>query len=99
MTGPQQLDRLLVGLSISASPEPDVRERGLTQAHLMHAFVELNRHLLAAGASVAYGGDLREKGYQQILANLLHTYSLNNRPASDRVRAYLAWPIHQKYRD
>jgi hypothetical protein len=92
MTAPHRLDRLRVALSTSDSPAADLRARGVIRLHLQHAFVEITRQLLAAGASVAYGGDLRPHGFTEVLLDLLHTYARDDRPDARRVHAYLAWP-------
>jgi len=65
----------------------------LTDAHVRHAFVEIARQILAAGGSLAYGGDLREHGYTRTLIALLRTYSRADRPPSERIRQYLARPV------
>ncbi|MDQ1538348.1 MAG: hypothetical protein QOE58_2741 [Actinomycetota bacterium] len=87
----QPLKDRLVGLS--GSPSPDLSLLGLTALHLDHAFVELARQLLAAGARLAYGGDLRREGFTDRLLDLLATYSQHDRPARERVSDYLAWPL------
>ncbi|MFI7597214.1 hypothetical protein [Actinoplanes sp. NPDC049681] len=86
-----RLTGMLVGLSVSDSP--DLTARGLHKMHLEHAFIELARQLLATGANIAYGGDLRGGGFTERLMDLLHTYGKKNRPHKDRVREYLAWPL------
>lgn len=86
---------LLVGLSVS---EPDPRELirlGLDEIHVRHAFIEIARHILARGWSVAYGGDLRRGGYTEALFDLVRTYNRTDLAAPDRVRAYLSWPLWQ----
>jgi hypothetical protein len=82
-----------VGISVSTPDERELEIRGLTDDHVRHAFVEIARQILAAGGSLAYGGDLRENGYTRTLVALLRTYSRADRPASDRVRQYLAGPV------
>lgn len=89
----------LVAISVSDSSEDDLRVRGLTADHVRHAFVELARQILAAGGSLAYGGDLRHGGYTQTLFALLHTYSRPDRPGRERVRQYLAAPVWSRITD
>ena len=86
---------LTVGLSISNSPRADLASRGLSPMHLDHAFVELTRHLLAHGATVAYGGDHRVDGFTQILFDLVRTYDREDKPAVERIRTYLTWPLQR----
>lgn len=83
---------LLVGLSVSDSP--NLHALGLRAEHLEHAYLELARQLLAAGASLAYGGDLRAGGFTERLVDLLNTYARDDRPSRERIRDYLAWPLH-----
>jgi hypothetical protein len=92
----ESFERSLEGMEIAISvSEPDPGElaaRGVSKEHVDHAFVELARQLLAAGATLAYGGDFREKGYTHKLIALLTGYN-DGRPSKERVRQYLAWPI------
>jgi hypothetical protein len=82
-----------VGISISEPAEEELVGLGLSELHVRHAFIELVRHLLAAGGSVAYGGDFRAKGYTQALFDLARTYNPQNLTPSERIFNYLAWPI------
>ena len=80
----------LIGVSVSNSP--DLASFGMTQVHLEDAMVECARHLLASGASLAYGGDLRPGGFTTILFELVRSH--NRVGAKDRIHNFLAWPIH-----
>ena len=56
---------------------------------------EIARHMLALGARLAYGGDLRAGGFSELLFELVARY----RPDVDEqsgtgVYSYLAWPVH-----
>jgi SLOG cluster2 len=84
---------LRVAISVSEPGTPELEARGLVQAHVKHAFVETARQILAAGGSLAYGGDLRQGGFSEILVALLHTYSGDDRPKTDRIRLYLGQPV------
>jgi SLOG cluster2 len=83
----------LIAISVSEPSEEELGRRGLSKDHVRHAFIELCRQVLARGASVGYGGDLRSGGYSQALLALLRTYSRPDRPAQSRIRQYLAWPV------
>ncbi len=48
-------------IAISTSDSPDMPVLGLSQQHLYDAMTEIARHLLALGARIVYGGDLRAK--------------------------------------
>ena len=92
MSAPMSAKLLLVGLSVS---EPDQRELvrlGLDEIHVRHAFIEIARHILARGWSIAYGGDLRKSGYTEALFDLVRTYNRADLSGPDRVYSYLAWP-------
>jgi SLOG cluster2 len=87
---------VLVGVSVSDPGRAELERHGIIEAHVKHAFVELARQILAAGGSLAYGGHLEAEGYTATLLALLRTYSKRDRPASERVRQYLARPIWEK---
>ena len=61
-----------VGVSVSESP--DLRALGLSDGHLRDAMAEIALHLFASGRSLAYGGDLRQHGFTEILAELVGRY-------------------------
>jgi hypothetical protein len=81
-----------IGISISESP--DMAVLGLGVEHLQDAMAEIARHLIACGGKLAYGGDLREGGFTELLFEMVDRY----RPDSDHQRIlvenYLAWPVH-----
>lgn len=82
-----------VGISISESP--DLRNLGLSDGHLHDAMAEVALRLLASGISLAYGGDLRQHGFTQVLAELVGRYRGHPRhPGTIVVTDYLAWPVH-----
>jgi hypothetical protein len=81
-----------IGLSISDSA--DLPLRGFGPAHLRDAASEFARFLLAAGATLAYGGDLRQGGFTEVLFELLTAYRAISGEAVDAIQSYLAWPIH-----
>jgi hypothetical protein len=79
----------LVGLSISNSA--DLVSHGMGLVHLEDAMVECARHLLAQGASLAYGGDLRPGGFTTVLFELVRSH--NRAGSRERIHNFLAWPI------
>ena len=81
-----------IGLSISDSA--DLPMRGFGPPHLRDAAAEFARFLLAAGATLAYGGDLRQGGFTEVLFELLTAYRAISGEAVDAIQSYLAWPIH-----
>lgn len=88
---PYLSDRV-IGVSISESP--DLEMRGFGPMHLQDAMVEFARYLLAGGATLAYGGDLREGGFTEILFDLVKTHNRSQKPPWERIINYQAWPIH-----
>ena len=68
---------------------------GLSDGHLRDAMAEIALQVLASGRSLAYGGDLRQHGFTELLAELVGRY--RNHPRHDGtivVTDYLAWPVH-----
>ena len=77
-----------VGISIFESP--DMRFFGFTDGHLKDAMAGFAIYLLSSGATLAYGGDLRNRGFTRLIFDLVLRY----RPGQEAVRNYLAWPVH-----
>ena len=82
--------------AISISDSPDLRILGLSSLHLEDAMMEISRHLLAQGARLIYGGDLRGRGFTEQLCELVLRHYLNSveHEQRGRVANYLAWPVH-----
>jgi SLOG-like protein len=92
-----------VALSVSDPAEDELVARGLSPVHLDLALIELARHLLATGNNLAYGGDLRPRGFSDQLLNLARSYHLRptsallaspDPDAEKRLRHYLAAPLY-----
>lgn len=83
------LDGVQVALSISDQPDP-ARADGTTREHRLDVLFQVCRALLGAGASLAYGGDLRPGGYTTRLMDLVHTYDQSVGGASTRLHWHLA---------
>ena len=77
-----------IGISISESP--DMRFFGFTDGHLKDAMAGFAIYLLSSGAGLAYGGDLRDRGFTRLIFDLVLRY----RPREEAVANYLAWPVH-----
>jgi hypothetical protein len=94
MTYQEVLDQRVVSISISESPDMPVL--GFTEEHLRDAMAEIARHVLALGASLAYGGDLRVQGFTNLLFELVsrHGRKRDEEDAKTSVTDYLAWPVH-----
>lgn len=82
-----------IAVSVSASPDTD--GLGVSADSLWDLFVELAIELLASGVDLAYGGDLRERGFTEVLFELAGRY---RRPGQTMIRVtnYFAWPVHIK---
>lgn len=81
-----------IGISISDSP--DMAVLGLGKEHLEDAMTEVALHLISCGATLAYGGDLREGGFTELLFEVVNRYRLNKDADRILVKNYLAWPVH-----
>jgi len=70
---------------------------GFGGVHLEDAIVEFARFLLANGAALAYGGDLRARGFTKILFQVAEAYNRAGRSRrGERIADFLAWPLHLK---
>jgi len=85
-----------LAIAISTSESPDMPRLGLSHEHLRDATGEIARHLLALGARLVYGGDLRSHGFTDLLFELVARHQQETRAPDDRplVANYLAWPVH-----
>ncbi len=83
--------RRIVALSISESP--DMAAFGLGQGHLRHAMAEMALFLLSSGKNLVYGGDLRARGFTELLFQLVLRYR-GKEDRGAKVVDYLAWPVH-----
>ncbi|EME5360980.1 hypothetical protein LF841_18365 [Pseudomonas aeruginosa] len=83
-------------IAISISESPDMSILGLGDEHLRDAMAEIARHLLALGARLLYGGDLRQYGFSDLLFELVarHRRDADEGDSRPGVTNYLAWPVH-----
>lgn len=86
------LKNKIVGLSVSDSD--DMRSLGFTGRHVNSMFTELSRYIIVKGGKLAYGGDLRHKGYTETILKLVNSYQLD-KDASEIAWSYLAWPVYE----
>lgn len=81
-----------IGISISESD--NLSELGYGVVHLRDAVIEIARYVLAAGGKLAYGGDMRQGGFTELIFDLLAYYKADNElQPNDRFYSYLAYPI------
>lgn len=83
-------------IAISISESQDLPALGLSVGHLTDAMGEIARHLLALGARLAYGGDLRLHGFSELLFELVSRHRRDSAESDRRtnVTNFLAWPVH-----
>lgn len=83
-------------IAISISENSDMPILGFDVGHLNDAMAEIARHLLALGARLVYGGDLRENGFSNLLFELVarHSRDAIDNEKKSAVTNYMAWPVH-----
>lgn len=83
-------------IALSISESPDLSVLGLAPEHLQDAMAEVARYLLASGARLVYGGDLRPEGFTEVLFELVarHRRDANEEDNRLGVDNILAWPVH-----
>ena len=88
----QPLAGKLIALSMSESS--DIAEYGMDDLHLTQTMLELSRHLLIRGASLAYGGHLGAPGYTQRLFELVRSHNnLDGVENFERIVNHRGWPL------
>ena len=94
MTYQEPLSQKAVAISISDSA--DMAALGLATEHLRDAMAEVARHLLAMGARLVYGGDLRAHGFTELLFELVvrHRRDADVGDMRPAILSYLPWPVH-----
>lgn len=84
-----------VGVSISDCE--DLLVEGFGVMHLQDAMVEVARYLLASGAVICNGGDIKyEKPFNflEILADITRNYNEGSYDTKHRIHNYMAFPIY-----
>jgi hypothetical protein len=95
------LDGWRIALSLSDSPDlPKLKElarkgepfepRGLTDEHPRNVIMHLTSSLIAAGAELGYGGDLRDEGFTMLLSDLIETHKRTTKTSRDLLFNYVA---------
>lgn len=81
-----------IGISISESD--NLGELGYGVPHLKDAVIEIARYILASGGKLAYGGDMRQGGFTELIFDLLAYYKADKTlQPHERFYCYLAYPI------
>jgi hypothetical protein len=81
-------------IAISISDTPDLGILGLSESHLRDAAIEVARYLVAAGAHLIYGGDLRAAGYTELLAEVVARHHRASKGSEIAFTNYLPWPSY-----
>jgi hypothetical protein len=94
MTYREVLKQRVVAISVSESADMEVL--GFTEEHLRDAMAEITRHVLALGAGLAYGGDLRARGFTELLFEIVARHGRKGDDGNEltTVTDFLAWPVH-----
>ena len=94
MTYQEPLSQKAIAIAVSESA--DMAGLGLAPEHLRDAMAEIARHLLAMGARLVYGGDLRANGFTELLFELVarHRRDADAGDVRPAVLNYLAWPTY-----
>jgi hypothetical protein len=90
LSSPPLLGRVI---GLSSSEPDDLAQLGLSALHWKDLLIEVYRYLLSSGASIAYGGDLRNAGLTEMLIELVTRHKFSNQDQSDRLRSFLAFPL------
>lgn len=81
-----------IGISISESD--NINELGYGIFHIKDAIIEIARYILATGGKLAYGGDMRQGGFTELIFDLLAYYKADKQlPPHERFHSYLAYPL------
>lgn len=87
-----------IGISISVSD--NLNELGYGEVHQKDAMIEIARYIVALGGKLAYGGDLRQGGFTELLFELLAYYKADKElHINERLFSYLAYPISTMLND
>jgi hypothetical protein len=86
---PAGLQGVRVALSVSDVIDDAQIKKGLRKEHAQDALVHITRALVSAGAAIAYGGDLRVGGYDELFLDLIRSYNEASVRTSDLLHSYL----------
>lgn len=84
-----------IGISISDPSEEELISLGQSSDHLVQISQDIGRHLLARGATLIYGGDLRENGFTEFIFDEAQALQARLRSQLIHLINYIAWPIYK----
>lgn len=88
-----------IGVSISDPIKEDLIRIGQDKSHLVHLSQDIARHLLTRGATIIYGGDLREDGFTKFIFNEAQALQARLHSNDIHIKNYIAWPIYKNDTD
>jgi hypothetical protein len=83
-----------LGVSISESPDQELRSIGQTPEHLKLLLQDIARYGLGYGAELVYGGDLRPGGFTDFLFQEAGALQSRLKSLAVHLTNHIAWPIH-----
>lgn len=86
---PAALFDVRVALSVSDVIDDARIRKGIRKEHAQDALVHIARVIVSAGAAIAYGGDLRQGGYDELFADLIRSYNEAGVLTSELLHSYL----------
>lgn len=90
------LEQKSIGISISEISAEELHKIGQRKNHLTQLSQEIARYLLANGAILIYGGDLRENGFTSFIFDEAQALQARMQSNKAHIKNYLAWPIYIK---
>jgi hypothetical protein len=90
------VERSLKGrqIALSLSESTDIQRFGFDEIHLKEAITEISRYLLIKGATLVYGGHLGDKGYTQVLFDLVRAHhDIEGMKPMERIVNTVGWPL------
>ena len=85
-----------IGISISEISEEELAEIGQGKMHLKQISQDLARYILASGATLIYGGDLRPDGFTEFILNEAQVIQTRLNTSIKHVKNYSAYPIYNQ---
>ncbi len=80
-------------VAVSISESEDLGRLGLEPDHVREVLERITQQVLALGATLAYGGDLRQGGFTWDLVNYANRYNVKGETS---IVHYFAWPFYEE---
>jgi hypothetical protein len=85
-----------VSMALSDGTDGD-GPKGYTKHHLQDAVTQIARTLVSSGVAIAYGGDLRQKGFTHHLAELIDAYNQTALAPAELLHHYVSAVIQYEH--